>query len=65
MDVPCVPPPAEHAPPVDDVEHQEQHREDAEEDHVCPGEPLTVSTPGRGTRRLKNYIKFESTINAG
>lgn len=42
MHLPGVAPPAEHAPPVDQVKEEEQDREDTEEHHVCPGEPLTV-----------------------
>ena len=44
MDLPGVAPPAEHAPPVDKVKQEEENREDTEEHHVCPGEPLTVPT---------------------
>ena len=42
---PGVPSPAHHAPPVHQVEQEEEHREDAEEHHVRPGEPLAVAAP--------------------
>ena len=38
--VPGLLPPLDDAPPVDQVEHEEEEGEEAEEDHVGPGEPL-------------------------
>ena len=51
MDLPGVAPPAEHAPPVDQVEEEEEDREDTEEHHVRPGESLTVPT----SLKLRRY----------
>ena len=41
----CVPsllPPLDDAPPVDEVEHEEEQREKAEEDHVSPANDVQL-----------------------
>jgi len=41
----CVPsllPPLDDAPPVDQVEDEEEQREEAEEDHVSPGKSVNL-----------------------
>ena len=62
MDLPGVAPPAEHAPPVDQVEEEEEDREDTEEHHVSPGEPLTVPVSLKIVQKFVKYQIFDIHI---
>ena len=46
--VPCVLPPLDDPPPVDQVEDEEEEGEEAEEGHVGPREPLGAGSGAAG-----------------
>ena len=63
MNGPGLSSPREHAPPVNNVEQQEQDGEDDEEGHVCPGEALNVLASSARTC-LGLIMKILSGINS-
>ena len=61
MDAPGLSPPTEHAPPVNNVEHQEQDGKDAEECQVCPTEALGV-LPSSARTCLEDKSNVDNVI---
>ena len=59
--VPCVLPPLDDPPPVDQVEYEEEEGEEAEEGHVGPREPLGAG-PGAPGHTLGATVRYERCI---